>query len=252
VNTDWGRGAVTAFGDVVKRTGSGVGAVEYMDQAATDMNAQITKIKADGGDTLFVTTSVEQITLILKQAQEQRLGVRFITTGGSAAPNQLIKQAGPAAEGTYHILFFLPWFPEAMPDPKLAKAFVDEWNKRGYPAEGVAEGFRGHDGYHHRRRGHPPRRQGRAEGDPRRALAGQHHGRERADQVREGRAGRQGERAEPPQHLPRPDQGREGGAALVRGQEVARGRAAPAWTSSSSTSRTGCCSAPRTACSASG
>jgi len=117
-----------------------------MDQAATDMNAQITKIKADGGDTLFVTTSVEQITLILKQAQEQRLAVRFITTGGSAAPTQLIKQAGPAAEGTFHILFFLPWFPEAMPDPKLAKAFVDEWNKRGYPAEGVAEGFRGHDG----------------------------------------------------------------------------------------------------------
>jgi len=31
-----------------------------MDQAATDMNAQITKIKADNGDTLFLTTSVEQ------------------------------------------------------------------------------------------------------------------------------------------------------------------------------------------------
>ena len=146
VNTDWGRGAVAAFGDVLKKSGVAVGAAEYMDQAATDMNAQITKVKADSPDTLFLTTSVEQITLVLKQAQEQRLALKVITTGGSSSPSQLIQQAGAAAEGTYHILFFLPWFPEAMPDGKLAKAFVDEWAKRGHPFEGLTEGFRGHDG----------------------------------------------------------------------------------------------------------
>jgi branched-chain amino acid transport system substrate-binding protein len=146
VNTDWGRGAVGAFGDVLKRSGASVGAVEFMDQAATDMNAQITKVKAGTADTLFLTTSVEQITLVLKQAQEQRLARKVITTGGSSAPSQLIKQAGAAAEGTYHILFFLPWFPEAMPDGKLARAFVDEWAKRGHPFDGLTEGFRGHDG----------------------------------------------------------------------------------------------------------
>jgi branched-chain amino acid transport system substrate-binding protein len=146
VNTDWGRGAVGAFGDVLKRSGARVGTAEFMEQAATDMNAQITKVKAGGADTLFLTTSVEQITLVLKQAQEQRLTRKIITTGGSSSPSQLIKQAGPAAEGTYHILFFLPWFPEAMPDGKLAKAFVDEWAKRGHPFEGLTEGFRGHDG----------------------------------------------------------------------------------------------------------
>jgi len=146
VNTDWGRGAVGAFGDLLKRSGAQVGTAEFMEQAATDMNAQITKVKAGGGDTLFLTTSVEQITLVLKQAQEQRLVRKVITTGGSSSPSQLIKQAGAAAEGTYHILFFLPWFPEAMPDGKLAKAFVDEWAKRGHPFEGLTEGFRGHDG----------------------------------------------------------------------------------------------------------
>ncbi len=146
VNTDWGRGAVAAFGDVLRRAGATVGTTEFMDQAATDMNAQITKIKADNGDTLFLTTSVEQITLVLKQAQDQRLVTKVITTGGSSSPSQLIKQAGAAAEGTYHILFFLPWFPEAMPDGKLGKAFVAEWTKRGHPFEGLTEGFRGHDG----------------------------------------------------------------------------------------------------------
>ena len=146
VNTDWGRGAVGAFGDLLKRSGAQVGTAEFMEQAATDMNAQITKVKAGGADTLFLTTSVEQITLVLKQAQEQRLVRRVITTGGSSSPSQLIKQAGAAAEGSYHIVFFMPWFPEAMPDGRLAKAFVDEWAKRGHPFEGLTEGFRGHDG----------------------------------------------------------------------------------------------------------
>ena len=146
VNTDWGRGAVQAFGDMLKKKGVAVGAAEYMDQAATDMNAQITKVKSTGGDTLFLTTAVEQITLVLKQGQEQRLARKIITTGGSSSPTQLIKQAGAAAEGSYHIVFFMPWFPESMPDGKLAKAFVDEWAKRGHPFEGLTEGFRGHDG----------------------------------------------------------------------------------------------------------
>ena len=146
VNTDWGRGAIGAFGDMLKKRGVAVGAAEFMEQSATDMNAQLTKIKATGGDTLFLTTAVEQITLIMKQAQEQRLARRIVTTGGSSSPTQLIKQAGTAAEGTYHIVFFMPWFPEAMPDGKLAKAFVDEWAKRGHPFEGLTEGFRGHDG----------------------------------------------------------------------------------------------------------
>jgi branched-chain amino acid transport system substrate-binding protein len=146
VNTDWGRGAVTAFGEVLKKHGVAVGTVEYMDQAAVDMNAQLTKIKASGGDTMFITTGPEQMTLVLKQAQEQRLERRIISTGGGGIPDQIVKGAGPAAENSYHILFFMPWFPDAMPDPKLARAFLDEWKKRGLPPEGPTEGFRGHDG----------------------------------------------------------------------------------------------------------
>src|SRR5256885_5832029 len=59
VNTDWGRGAISAFGDMLKKKGVAVGAAEYMEQAATDMNAQLTKIKGTGGHTLFLTTAVQ-------------------------------------------------------------------------------------------------------------------------------------------------------------------------------------------------
>ncbi|MEE8202926.1 MAG: ABC transporter substrate-binding protein [Alphaproteobacteria bacterium] len=146
VNNDWGRGAAAEFQAMLESKGIAVGVVETMDAKAQDLSAQLAKIKASGGDTLFLTTGVEQITLVLKQAQEQRVSHRIITTGGSSSPDQLIEQAGDAANGSYHLLFFAPWFPEAAPNPDVAKKFVAEWNKRGHNFAGLTEGFRGHDG----------------------------------------------------------------------------------------------------------
>src|SRR5574341_656139 len=94
VNTDWGRGAVVAFGDTMKKYGGKLHAVEYLDQAATDMYAQLTKIKNSPADWILVTTDVGQIALILKQAAELGIKKHILTTGGSSAPNKLITLAG--------------------------------------------------------------------------------------------------------------------------------------------------------------
>src|SRR5207253_11084344 len=111
-----------------------------------DFSAQLAKIKASGSDTLFVTTAVEQATLILKQAKEQQVKARIITTGGSVSPDQLIAQAGEAANGSLHLVFFTPWFPDAVKNPDLAKKFVAEWSARKHNVCGLTEGFRGWDG----------------------------------------------------------------------------------------------------------
>ena len=145
-NNDFGLGAAKEFSEMLKGQGVQVGTMETMDPKATDFSAQLAKIKASGSDTLFVTTAVEQITLILKQAKEQQLKARIITTGGSNSPDQLIQQAGDAANGSFHLVFFTPWFPEAVKNPDLAKKFVAEWNARKYAAGGLTEGFRGWDG----------------------------------------------------------------------------------------------------------
>ena len=122
--------------------------METMDPKATDFSAQLAKIKASGGDTLFVTTAVEQITLILKQAKDQQVKARIITTGGSNSPDQLIQQAGDAANGSYHLVFFTPWFPDAVKNPDIAMRFVALWNAKGHHVGGLTEGFRGWDGLH--------------------------------------------------------------------------------------------------------
>ncbi len=146
VNNDWGRGAAEDFGKMFKEHNIRVGLVETMDPPAQDMSAQLAKIKASDADTLIITTAVEQLTLIFKQAAALGLQKRIITTGGSQNPDQLIEQAGAAANDTTHITFFTPWNPNVSADPPMAKAFVAEWNKRGYPFAGLTESFRGYDG----------------------------------------------------------------------------------------------------------
>ena len=147
-NNDFGLGASKEFSQAAKDNGIAVGVTETMDPKATDFSAQLAKIKASGADTLFVTTAVEQITLILKQAKDQQLSQRIITTGGSNSPDQLIAQAGDAANGSYHLVFFTPWFPEAVKNPEVAKTFVAIWNEKKHNVGGLTEGFRGWDGVH--------------------------------------------------------------------------------------------------------
>ncbi len=146
VNNDWGRGTADEFSKMLKDNGIAVGLVEYMDQSAVDMSAQLSKIKSSGCDTVFVTTAVEQLSLVLKQASELGLQARIISTGGSQNPDQLIQNVGKAADGSWHIVFFAPWSPGATPNPAAAKTFVNEWVKRKLPFGGLTSSFRGYDG----------------------------------------------------------------------------------------------------------
>jgi len=146
VNNDWGLGTADQFTRMFKAHNIKVGLVENMAQNAQDMSAQLAKIKASDADTLIVTTAVEQLTLVFKQAAALGLKRRIITTGGSQVPDQLIEQAGGAANGTSHIAFFAPWNPDLSADPARARTFIAEWKKRGYAFAGLTESFRGYDG----------------------------------------------------------------------------------------------------------
>lgn len=145
VNNDFGRGAADEFKKALAAKGIKIGLTEVMTPEATDLSAQLAALKQSGGDTLFVTSGVEQITLAIKQAAEQRLTSRIITTGGSF-PDQLMVEGRSGGTGSYHILFFDPWFPEKAKYPDIAKRYVEDWNKKGWEFAGLTEGFRGYDG----------------------------------------------------------------------------------------------------------
>src|SRR6266850_284825 len=104
------------------------------------------KLKGTDSETIIITTAVDQLTLIFKQAAALGLKKRIITTGGSQNPDQIIAQAGAAANGTMHLTTFLPWFPEKTPNPEATNYFIAEWKKRGFEFAGCTESFRGYDG----------------------------------------------------------------------------------------------------------
>jgi branched-chain amino acid transport system substrate-binding protein len=75
-----------------------------------------------------------------------KLGKQVITTGGSQSPDQLVAQAGAAADGSVHLVFFSPWTPDKTAHPEQSKAFIDAWSRRGFAPGGLTESFRGYDG----------------------------------------------------------------------------------------------------------
>ncbi len=146
INNDWGRGTIDDFSKMFSQHGVAVGLKETMGEDDQDLGAQLAKIKASDSDTVIVTTYVDQLTLVLKQAASLGLHKRIVTTGGSQAPDQLIQQAGAAANGTYHLVFFAPWMPDAAPHPELAEKFIKAWAAKGYDVGGLTESYRGYDG----------------------------------------------------------------------------------------------------------
>ncbi|CAM4385742.1 ABC transporter substrate-binding protein [Bordetella muralis] len=144
VNNDWGLGATTEFKNVFAQHGIEVGRVETMSPDATDLSAQLAALRETGSDTLIVTSGVEQLTLAIRQASEQRLKQRIITTGGSF-PEPLIQNPGPKGYVSTHLLFFSPWTADKALHPEIAKAYMDGWKQKGYPFPGLTEGFRGYD-----------------------------------------------------------------------------------------------------------
>jgi branched-chain amino acid transport system substrate-binding protein len=144
VNNDWGLGAAAEFSKMLKEKGATVNRSLQMDAAAQDLSAQLSSIKSSDSDTLFITTSVEQMTLLMKQAQGLGIKRKIVTTGGTL-PDQLIEQAGSAANDSYHDAMFAPWFPDTAGDPDIAKKFIATWTKAGLKPAGMPEGARGYD-----------------------------------------------------------------------------------------------------------
>jgi branched-chain amino acid transport system substrate-binding protein len=146
VNNDWGYGNANAFTELLKMHGIGTVMRETVGASDQDMSAQLSKLKTSGADTLFITTEVEQLVLILKQAYALQLPQRIIVASASSSPDQVIEQAGAAADKTYYTLFFAPWFPEMSPNPDITRRFIAEWKRRGFIFAGLTEGHRGYDG----------------------------------------------------------------------------------------------------------
>lgn len=145
VNNDWGKSNTDAYSAMLDKRGVPTTLRETMDAAAVDLSAQLAKIKASDADVLLVTTEIEQLTLVFKQAHALKMPQRIIATTTSSTPDQAIEHAGSAADNAYFTVLFAPWFPDMAPNPEVAKFFAKAWERKGLVFAGRIEGQRGYD-----------------------------------------------------------------------------------------------------------
>jgi len=143
VNNDWGRSMAKAVSEIMKKTDGEVSLVEYCAGNEANFTPMLTRIQNADVDSVFVTTSLSGIALIMKQYHE--LGMKkpvFITSGMSA--EKLMNLAGKdKMEGAY----FFERYVLAGPPPGTEKdneAMIAAYQKM-HPNDvvdaGVAAGF---------------------------------------------------------------------------------------------------------------
>jgi branched-chain amino acid transport system substrate-binding protein len=103
MNNDYGVSLTDSFTTDFQKGGGQVLSVESYNQDATDFRAQLTKIREQRPEIVFYPGHYQESALILKQAKELGISSIFLGGDGSYSPD-LIRIAGPAAEGSYYTL----------------------------------------------------------------------------------------------------------------------------------------------------
>lgn len=100
VTSDYSKGLTEVFKKDFEAAGGKVLSVESFAQKDTDFNAQLTKIKAEKPDVIFLPAYYTEVGLILKQARQQGIDQPFIGTDGWDSP-KLVEIAGNATNNGY-------------------------------------------------------------------------------------------------------------------------------------------------------
>jgi len=124
IQNDWGLSCASNFADAFKAKGGTVTSIEYFNPGTRDFRSILTKIARAAPQAMYLCMFYEEGASFLQQRQE--LGVAAQVYGASSLfEDQLIKLAGPAANGLFLSSNFMP----ANPDPNVQK-FVGEYKAK--------------------------------------------------------------------------------------------------------------------------
>ncbi|HEY8392110.1 MAG TPA: ABC transporter substrate-binding protein [Capillibacterium sp.] len=122
MNNDYSTGLMKSFEETFTALGGTVVAKESYAGGDKDFNAQITKIKAEDPDVLFLPDYYNTISLITKQVRNQGLDVIML---GADGWDELVGQAGDEAIGGYYCNHYSP----DSDDPDVER-FVTKYRER--------------------------------------------------------------------------------------------------------------------------
>jgi branched-chain amino acid transport system substrate-binding protein len=124
IQNDWGLSCASSFSDAFKAKGGTVTSVEYFNPGTRDFRSILTKINRAAPQALYLCMFYEEGASFMQQRQQ--LNVQAVAYGASSLfEDQLIKLAGPAANGLFLSSNFMP----TNPDPLIQK-FVTSYKAK--------------------------------------------------------------------------------------------------------------------------
>jgi branched-chain amino acid transport system substrate-binding protein len=119
INDDYGRAEVAAYQPTFESCGMKVVGNEFFERTDTDFTVQLTKIKSQRADAVYViASSTSQGATIYRQLKQLGYPGKIIAAGGNMNP-KLVELSGPALEGVYSVVMYT----DAMDNPQ-SKEFV--------------------------------------------------------------------------------------------------------------------------------
>ena len=123
-NSDYGRGLADAYDEAVKAAGGSVVAKEQYAGGDTDFKAQLTKIKGETPDLLFLSGYFPEGSKIAQQARELGIDAQLLGSDGYAS-QEIINLGGQAVEGMLISTFF-----DATKDDPAVTEFVKAYTAK--------------------------------------------------------------------------------------------------------------------------
>lgn len=124
-NNEYAIGLKDVFVDSIKKLGGEIVIIETYNEGDSDFRSQLTKIKNQSPEGIYLSGYAKEFSKILVQAKELNIKSRFISCGTFHEP-EILQIAGKAAEG---VVFVQPYFDRNSTDPKIQK-FVKTYENR--------------------------------------------------------------------------------------------------------------------------
>ena len=137
VSKDYSLGLAKSFKEEFTKRGGGISGEQSYSGGDKDFSAQLTAIKANNPQVIFLPAYYTEAPLIIRQARQLGITAPFIGGDGWDSP-ELVSVGGPSVEGC----FFSNHFSNQSTDPRVV-AFVESYRKKynGEPDAMVALGY---------------------------------------------------------------------------------------------------------------
>ncbi len=124
-NTDFGRGAISAYKPIFDSLGTEIATEDYFDLGTADFRPALTGMRAAQSDAVLIVMTENDCAAFMRQYREVGVEADVYSRGACTSPLflELTEDDPSIAEGIVEFVFF-----SGLQDPDLAERFLERWD----------------------------------------------------------------------------------------------------------------------------